>query len=428
MPFEGFRSSPSGTERRASGSSARAGSSFVEASAPARALIVGSLLAAAGLALVPARNTPAPFGWPSIAVAALLVAGSIGSVELGRFFEGRVVVGQRPHKALSLWAFATALALPPIWLLVVVPLGYAHAYWRGLRPPVWRWVGSAAFVILAGVAAHHAVYWLSGHEVIENRASGIIALLAGIPAFLAVELLLFFLMSRINHPEQELWFGPMLAGPSFYITELAMLFVGALTVVVWARLPWFGLLLVPVYALVQQAALFDPLRREAARDDKTGLLRWEPWRARTVLLSEELSRSGRSWAIVMVDLDHFATFNERHGHLAADDVLVQVARAIEGNVRAGDLVCRFGGEEFALLLVDAGEREAGLIAQRLRDAIAQTSRPPVTASVGVAAVFGRAADPVHGAQLRHALMAADRALYDAKTAGRNRVIVHLVAA
>jgi len=403
-------------------------SRFGAASAPARALVVGAVLAAITLAVVAGSHAHKPFGLPTPAVAAVLVAGSIGSVELGRVLEGRITIVQPPDKTLSLWAFASAASLPSIWLLTVVPLVYVHAYWRGLRPPAWRWIGSAAFLVLAGVAAHEAVFQISGGGVFENRPSDCLALLAGIAAFLAVESLLFFAVSRVNDPRQEQWLRATLGGPWFYVTEVAVLCFGALTVAVWSGLPWFGVLLVPAYALVQQAAMFDPLRREAACDDKTGLLRWEPWRARSASRTGELARAGRSWAVVMVDLDHFAAFNAVHGHFAADDVLVQAARAIEGNVRSGDLVCRFGGEEFAVLLADAGEPEARLIAQRLREAIARASRPPVTASIGVAFVSSRGELPANAAQLRQALVAADRALYDAKTAGRDRVVVHLVAA
>jgi diguanylate cyclase (GGDEF)-like protein len=421
VPSDG--SVPDHADRRASGAPVLGpGGTFAQASPAARLFVVGTLLAAVGLSVVNSWHADLPIDLAPPVVAALLVAASVGNVELGRWLEGGTTVGQRPHKALSVWAYATAVTLAPVWLLVVVPLSYGHAYWRGLRPPAWKWIGSAGFVVLAGAVAHYTVFAVCGADVLTNNARDMLALVAGIGAFLATEAALFFIISRVNHPDQEQWLRATLAEPSFYLTEIGMLCVGALTFVVWSMLGWFAVLLVPVYGLVQQAALFDLLRREASRDDKTGLLRWEPWRARARLLTDELCRSGRAWAVVMVDLDHFATFNEVHGHLTADDVLVQVAHAIEDNVRAGDLVCRFGGEEFAVLLVDAAEDDARAIAQRLLVAIAETSRPPVTASVGVASV----SDPADG-QLHHALIAADRALYDAKNAGRNRVIVHLVA-
>jgi diguanylate cyclase (GGDEF)-like protein len=396
---------------------------FADASPSARLFIAGTLFAAVVLSVVDSWHADLPISLSPPVVAALLVAASVANVELGRRLEGRITVVQRPHKALSVWAYATAVILAPIWLLVVVPLIYGHAFWRGVRPPTWKWIGSAGFVILAGSVAHYTVFALGSGDVLTNSAQDMLALIAGIGAFLATEALLFFIISRVNYREQEQWLRAMLAEPSFYLTEVGMLCVGALTFVVWSLLGWYAVLLVPVYGLVQQAALFDPLRHEASRDDKTGLLRWEPWRARARLLTDDLCRSGRSWAVVMLDLDHFASFNEVHGHLAADDVLVQVAQAIENNVRAGDLVSRFGGEEFAVLLVDATEKDARAIAQRLLLAIADTSRPPITASVGVASVSDRTD---HG-QLPHALIAADRALYDAKNAGRNQVIVHLLA-
>jgi diguanylate cyclase (GGDEF)-like protein len=391
-------------------------------------VVAGAALAAAGLALPPGLGAGLSLDLPPISIATILVAASIVNVELGHFLEGGTTVGRRPHRGLSVWAFASALLISPVWLLAVVPLTYAHAYWRGMRPPVWQWAGAAAFVVLAGLAAHHTLFALSGEELLGTGVRDLLALLAAVAAFLAAESVLFALLARSTDAEQAGWLRTTLAQPSFYLTELGMLSVGAVTAVVWYRMPWYGVLLVPAYALVQQAALFDPLRREATQDDKTGLLRFEPWRARSLLLIEEMSRTGRDWAVVMLDLDHFAAFNTRHGHLAADAVLGQVARAIETNVRAEDVACRFGGEEFALLLVDADEQVARRIAERLRAAIAETSRPTVTASVGVASMSGTQHDALPGAYLPHALVAADRALYDAKSAGRNRVIVHPLAA
>jgi diguanylate cyclase (GGDEF)-like protein len=390
-------------------------------------LVTAAVLGGVAVAVLPGGRR-VDTDLPPAAVAAILVAASVASGELGRFLEARITVVQRPQKTLSVWVYASAVLLVPLWLLAVVVATYAHAFWRSARPPAWKWVGSAAFVVLAGTAAHHVVFALAGHDLFDNSGRDLLALLGGAAAFLVAESTLLGALSRVNHPAQEVSLRATLATPSFYVTEGAMLCVGALTAAVWVRLPWYGVLLVPTFLVVQQAALFDPLRREAAHDDKTGLLRWEPWRARSTVAIDELSRARRAWAVVMLDLDRFAAFNEVHGHLVADEVLIQVARTLEANVRAEDLVCRFGGEEFALLLVGAGEPEARRIAERLRVAVANSSRPPVTASVGVAAVSAAGTDEATGGHLPHALVAADRALYDAKKAGRNRVIVHLVAA
>ncbi|MDT4918006.1 MAG: hypothetical protein QOH89_2706 [Pseudonocardiales bacterium] len=429
MPSDADPTKRAGRDRRASGAPDEPhGERFADASPAARALAVGAVVAAVGLAVPPGLGSGLSMDLPPVSVATILVGASIANVELGRFLEGRITVGQRPHKALSLWVFAAAVLLAPVWLLAVVPLTYAHAYWRGVRPPGWKWITSASFVVLAALAAHHVVLALSGDEALTGAVRDLLALLAGIAAFLVAEAVLFLAIAQVNRASQEVWLRATLARPSFYLTEFGMLCVGALTAVVWYRLEWYVVLLAPAYALVQQAALFGPLRREATRDDKTGLLRFETWRTRSVLLVDDMSRTGRDWAVVMLDLDHFAAFNEVHGHLAADEVLVQVARALEGNVRAADLICRFGGEEFALLLVDADEARARLIAERLRVAIAERTTPSLTASVGVAAASAAAVQGVLGGYLAHALVAADRALYDAKNAGRNRVIVHLVPA
>lgn len=428
MPSDADPTKRAGHDRRVfSAPESPPGERFADAGPAARTLVLGAVAAGIGLAVAPGLGGGPSMELPPVSVATILVGASIANVELGRFLEGRITVGQRPHKALSVWAFAAAVLLAPVWLLAVVPLTYAHAYWRGVRPTAWKWVGSAAFMVLAGLAAHHVVFALSGDAVLSGAVHDLLALLAGIGAFLAAELVLLVAVAWVSHADQEAWLRATLGQPSFYLTEIGMLCVGALTVVVWYRLQWYVVLLVPVYALVQQAALFGPLQREATQDDKTGLLRFETWRARSVLLVDEMTRTGRDWAVVMLDLDHFADFNEVHGHLAADEVLVQVARAIEGNVRAADLVCRFGGEEFALLLVDADEQHARLIAERLRAAIADSTRPSLTASVGVAAASVAALGGVVGGRLPHALVAADRALYDAKSAGRNQVIVHRVA-
>ena len=122
----------------------------------------------------------------------------------------------------------------------------------------------------------------------------------------------------------------------------------------------------------------------------------------------------------MVDIDHFKAFNDVHGHRRGDELLRVVAGAIASAVREEDVVYRYGGEEFSVLLAAADVVEAGVIAERVRAAVrtATTSDGvgPVTVSVGVAA---QGAPIVATTLVEHA----DAALYAAKEAGRDRVLV-----
>jgi diguanylate cyclase (GGDEF)-like protein len=127
-------------------------------------------------------------------------------------------------------------------------------------------------------------------------------------------------------------------------------------------------------------------------------------------------RHGRPMAVVLVDLDAFKAVNDRHGHLVGDAVLTAAAGALSGAVRAEDVVGRFGGEEFMVLLPDTDENAAAATAERLRLSIQGMIVPvpvPVTASVGWA-VLG------HGEASDDLVRRADAALYTAKEAGRNR--------
>lgn len=128
----------------------------------------------------------------------------------------------------------------------------------------------------------------------------------------------------------------------------------------------------------------------------------------------------KPFGVLMLDLDHFKRINDAHGHARGDLVLKQTTRAMQSTLRAGDIVGRFGGEEFVVLLPGADLKQAMGAAERCRAAVAKMEIPDapylsITASVGVAAF------PDHGEDLDELLKASDSAMYAAKSNGRNRI-------
>ena len=169
-------------------------------------------------------------------------------------------------------------------------------------------------------------------------------------------------------------------------------------------------------ALVQ-AELVRRLEELSIIDELTGL---GNRRAFDAALREEMARAARTGqplSLVLLDVDHFKRFNDEHGHLAGDVALEKVAKVVAETLRTEDRACRFGGEEFAVLLPATPEDAALEVAERLRRAVATCDLPhgPITISLGVAASDGSRGG---WALVRRA----DTRLYRAKGAGRNRVV------
>jgi diguanylate cyclase (GGDEF)-like protein len=129
-------------------------------------------------------------------------------------------------------------------------------------------------------------------------------------------------------------------------------------------------------------------------------------------------------SVLMLDVDSFKEQNDAFGHDGGDAVLRELGRLLKDSLRKEDIPCRFGGEEFVLVLPDAALQDAARRAEQIREAAKQLSIPyqgrligPITVSIGVAAF------PEHGDDPRTLLQAADAALYQAKRGGRNRISV-----
>ena len=168
--------------------------------------------------------------------------------------------------------------------------------------------------------------------------------------------------------------------------------------------------------------LRERLRLQALRDPLTGLLNRrfvEEWIDREVARTDT---SGRAFGVIMADVDHFKAINDVHGHDAGDQLLKAVADAIRGALRAGDMPCRYGGEEFLILMTDIGPDALTARAEAIRQHVAAVriehrgiALPGVTLSAGIGLY------PEHGSTATEVVQAADAALYAAKRAGRDRV-------
>jgi diguanylate cyclase (GGDEF)-like protein/PAS domain S-box-containing protein len=190
------------------------------------------------------------------------------------------------------------------------------------------------------------------------------------------------------------------------IKDLALTVAGILSLSVW------------------NMRLRETLANQAIKDPLTGLFN------RAFMedsLQREIYRAGRKKtqiAVVMADVDHFKKFNDLHGHAAGDLVLAEMAKFFRWKVRAGDIVCRYGGEEFAIIMPESTLDQGGARADMLKEGVkelhvsyAGQEIGPVTLSMGVSVY------PDNGTTAQDLLRVADGALYKAKQAGRDRVMV-----
>jgi diguanylate cyclase (GGDEF)-like protein len=160
-----------------------------------------------------------------------------------------------------------------------------------------------------------------------------------------------------------------------------------------------------VFAHSQLQASTDPLTRLANR--------------RTLELAIGAGMDSETYAVVFADLDHFKDLNDTYGHDAGDECLRAFARVLERATRPGDLSARYGGEEFVVLLPGAGRDDARVVSERIQtllvEEVAGAHLAPFTVSIGIAATN-------QAASINEVIRAADHAMYDAKTGGRDRIV------
>ena len=170
--------------------------------------------------------------------------------------------------------------------------------------------------------------------------------------------------------------------------------------------------------------LREVLRNQSIRDPLTGLFNRRYLEESLMREIQRAARKARTITVIMLDLDHYKLFNDTFGHQAGDMLLQEIAAVFNAHVRASDLVCRYGGEEFAIILSEVDAAGARICVETLRQEIKRLSleyRGQSLSSVTVSA--GIAEFPSHGQTPEDLVRAADAALYQAKREGRDRVVI-----
>ncbi|HSB55606.1 MAG TPA: diguanylate cyclase, partial [Gemmatimonadales bacterium] len=176
------------------------------------------------------------------------------------------------------------------------------------------------------------------------------------------------------------------------------------------------------HLVVTRAERGRRLREMVHRDGLTGLLNHATLMAELEHAVEFARRHGESFAFMMIDVDHFKRVNDRYGHLAGDQVLLHVARVFQTTARASDMIGRYGGEEFGMILRRTDRTGAGILANKLRTAL--NEQPAVVGAgeqIPVKVCIGIAAYPEDATTASDLALLADGALYRAKAGGRDRV-------
>ncbi|TDC56139.1 GGDEF domain-containing protein [Actinomadura sp. KC345] len=331
---------------------------------------------------------------------------------------------------LSAWWLPVALLLPPVYaLLIPVPL-QALLQFRVRRTLIYRRALVAAAFGIAGACAS-----LVFHRVVPDPLEGspqwVVLAYPGIPAavacaalFTVVNTAIVAVAAHAANPESR-WRDVLWTRESLLL-DVVELCVGTIVTVMSALSLGLLLLALPPVMLLQRSLMHQQLQAAARTDAKTGLLNAAAWQREA---DTELSRAQRTHdavALLLIDIDHFKRVNDTHGHLMGDQVLVGVASTLCHQLRDYDVVGRFGGEEFVVLLPGADTVEACRVAERLRGRVRRLAVPAEEGTVTVTVSVGVALYRTHGQDLLELLAAADLALYRAKSSGRDRVCLPAV--
>jgi diguanylate cyclase (GGDEF)-like protein len=382
---------------------------------------VGGVLGAGILlgVLAYARFTSAPDAWAAFAVLTTLAT-------LAQLFKV-----EAPNHVLfyasPIFFFAGVLLLPPflIVLLVAIPhlMEWGKERWRG-SPHLRAWYLQPFNIAMTSIATV-STYWLyvgltAQAAVGATIEPAIVGLIAAISYVCLNHLLLGLALVLARGVS---WRDSGVLDTSNLLTDIVLACLGLVVATIWRISPGFIVPALAPLVLMYRALMIPQLKHLAEVDAKVGLANAGHFRT---LFEAELTRAirfHRPLAVIMADLDLLRDINNTHGHLAGDAVLAAIGRIIRQTIREFDIAGRFGGEEFALILPEAEPHAAEALAERLRQAVAAELIPVGTRGVPITVTMslGVACFPGEGHTADQLLFAADVAVYEAKSRGRNCV-------
>lgn len=367
---------------------------------------VGAIAGIAALLTAPPRLERAPIAFLLLVCATIAQQFKVKSPK------------HQSYYTTTIFFFASALILRPAYLIAIV----VTAHLAELVRVRYRWYipafNIANFVLCCFVAS--AIFNLgSTASPASGAGSALYAVLAGL-AFVTLNHLLtaLVIMWARNVPLSK-------AGTLDWEnigTDLALMSVGALGALLWITNAWLVPLTLGPLFLIYRSLLVPSLKEEARTDPKTELANMKHWNQLAGIEVERARRFGRPLSVALADLDLLRDINNSHGHLLGDQMIRRVADAIRAALREYDVPARFGGDEFAILMPETTLPEALVVGERIRRGVeAIELKSPDGSRVVVSVSIGVALFPENGRSAAELLAAADRAVYQAKALGRNRV-------
>ena len=330
----------------------------------------------------------------------------------------------------GVWELPAAILLPPLYALIVPVVRIALVQWRIRRAPVYRRVFTGAAIGLSYGAASvtfHSLYGLIPQDSGGMLSRGTVwTLLVAVSVLVKETVNKTVVMTAVKGADPATSIRTEVFSREPLYNDGAEICTGVLVAYGVAGNPLLALAALPVVTLLQRSLRHVQLVTDSRADSKTGLLNAATWEREATAEVGRAVRTRTPLAVAILDIDRFKVINDTYGHLVGDQVLKEIARALDSFLRDYDRAGRFGGEEFSLLLPQTRAVDAFRIADRVRANIAGLSiivpgatggeRVHVTVSIGVAAL-----DSGSKREYSDLMAAADAALYRAKSGGRDQV-------